>query len=71
MTTHTHNFENSSMLDSCSYNEDEKELTVTFKNGKDYIYEGVSKEEYEGFVSAKSAGQYFGSQIKGRYKVKS
>lgn len=70
MTVKTHTFENSSMLSDCSYDSDARELTVTFNNGKSYTYENVSDEAYEGFVTAKSAGQFFGMNIKSAYDIK-
>ncbi len=54
-------FTNSSMLASCEYNTVAKELTVTFSNGKDYIYVDVDKQTYEDLISAPSAGKHFNS----------
>lgn len=70
MTIKSHSFEGSSMLDKCQYDTDARELTVTFHNGKDYTYENVSEEAYEGLTKAKSAGQFFGQYIKGNYDIK-
>lgn len=64
-----HNFTNSSMLSSAEYNEEKKELTVTFSNGKDYVYEDVNKSSYDSLITAESAGKYFNS-IKGTLKIK-
>jgi hypothetical protein len=57
------------MLSSCEYNEENKELTVTFSNGKDYIYEDVDKSIYDSLITAESAGKHFNS-IKGQLKIK-
>ena len=54
-------FTNSSMLASCEYNTVAKELTVTFKNGKDYVYIDVDKQTYEDLIDAPSAGKFFNS----------
>lgn len=62
-------FENSSMLSDCSYDDDSSELTVTFTNGKSYVYEDVDKSVYDDLTNAASAGRYFNS-IKGTLKVK-
>ena len=59
----------SSMLSSCEYDEENKELTVTFTNGKDYVYEDVSKNIYDSLITAESAGKYFNS-IKSNLKIK-
>lgn len=62
-------FENSSMLSDCSYNDETEELTVTFTSGKSYTYTDVIKSVYDELINAKSAGKHFNS-IKGQLKVK-
>lgn len=62
-------FENSSMLSSCSYNDETEELTVTFQNGNDYTYEDVDRRIYDELTNAQSAGKYF-NLIKKDLKVK-
>ena len=62
-------FMQSSMLLSCEYDEENKELTVTFTNGKDYVYEDVSKDIYDSLITAESVGKYFNS-IKSNLKIK-
>ena len=52
-------FENSTMLDSCSYDDESEELTVTFNGGKSYIYIDVPRRVYDELIEAKSAGKYF------------
>ena len=42
-------------------------LKVTFKNGREYLYEGVSAETYEKFLTAESKGVFFHENINGRY----
>ena len=54
-------FTNSSMLASCEYNTTERELTVTFSNGKDYVYVDVDKQIYDDLIDAPSAGKHFNS----------
>lgn len=56
---HNFKFENSSMLYSCSYDDENKELTVTFRNSKSYTYIDVDKSIYDGLIDAASAGKYF------------
>lgn len=55
----THTFENSSMLASGEYNDETEEMTITFANGKDYIYIDVPKRTWDELISANSAGKYF------------
>ena len=62
-------FMQSSMLNSAEYNEESKELIVTFSNGKDYVYEDVDKGTFDYLIDATSAGKYFNS-IKGNLKIK-
>lgn len=62
-------FMQSSMLSGCSYDDETKELTVTFSNSKNYVYEDVDKAIYDSLVSAESAGKYFNS-VKAQLKVK-
>jgi hypothetical protein len=62
MTIYNHTFK-STMLDSCSYNSDDQELTVVFQNGKSYIFKEVPFNTYTDLTTAKSAGVYF-NQIK-------
>ena len=67
--THKFYFMQSSMLSAAEYDEEKKELTVTFSNGKDYIYEDVDTSIYDSLITAESAGRYFNS-IKGQLKIK-
>jgi hypothetical protein len=58
---------NSSNLAAVAYQEDLKLLLVEFKGGQVYNYAQVSKDVYEGLMSAKSQGSYFASNIKNFY----
>ncbi len=58
---YNYQFENSSMLSSCSYDSEANELTVTFVNGRDYTYKDVEKSTYEELIGAPSPGKYFNS----------
>lgn len=62
-------FMQSSMLSGCSYDDEKRELTVTFSNSKNYVYEDVDKSIYDALISAESAGRYFNS-VKAHLKVK-
>lgn len=65
-----HNFDfKSTMLSDCSYDDETRELTVTFSGGKTYVYEDVEKSTYDTLTNAESAGKYFNS-IKGQLTVK-
>ncbi len=55
----THTFPQSSVLASCSYDTETKQLTITFLNGGTYIYVEVSPNTYGELIDAKSPGKYF------------
>ena len=59
----------SSMLSACEFDDETKELTVTFANGKDYVYEDVDMATYDNLINATSAGKYFNS-VKQNFKIK-
>jgi hypothetical protein len=56
----------SSLIKHTEYNPDDKQLSVTFQNGKDYLYYDVTEEDYQSFCSAESQGSYFGKNIRGK-----
>lgn len=48
-------------------NYDGKLLTISFTNGREYVYEGVPANVYEAFTQADSKGKYFHENINYRY----
>lgn len=56
---YNYDFPDSAMLASCEYNSSDNELTVTFKNGRSYIYVKVDKSVYDDLINAPSAGRQF------------
>lgn len=69
MTILTHTFTTSSMLRSCEYDTESKELIVTFNGGRTYVYEDVDKGIYDGLTAAESPGKYFNA-VKGDLRIK-
>lgn len=57
----------SSNLTALSYDADNKELEVTFKNGAVYVYDGVAEDRFEAFRSADSLGKYLNANIRPNY----
>jgi len=55
----SHEFVESTMLASCEYDPDTKELMVEFKGGKKYYYVDVDPVIYADLITAKSAGKFF------------
>lgn len=58
----------SSMFNEVGYDEETKELRVRFKNGREYVYEGVEDNVYNDLLEATSKGKFFGKNIKPNYK---
>ena len=56
-------YESSNIVASC-YNKNQKDLTVTFKNGGNYTYQGVSETDYFRFETAESQGKVLNSNLK-------
>jgi hypothetical protein len=48
-------------------NYDGKLLTISFTNGREYVYEGAPSAIYEEFANADSKGKYFHENINYRY----
>lgn len=47
---------------------DGNKLRVTFHNGKVYEYNGVSLDDYNRLITAKSKGKHFRDNILGKFK---
>ena len=47
--------------------EGQKYLKVTFVNGREYLYEGVSDDLYKRFTEAESKGKFFHENINYRF----
>lgn len=62
------NWKKSSNIKSTIYDSLLKRLTVEFKNGGVYDYEGVPKKEYKQFEKAESVGKFLNSNIIPKYK---
>lgn len=54
----------STQIDSVGYNEETKELRVSFQNGSLYSYSGVPRSIYDGLLTAPSVGQFFNYSVK-------
>lgn len=57
----------SSVIDRIAYDEDEKALSIWFRETGRYIYSDVPTAIYEGLKKAPSAGRYFNACIKRRF----
>ena len=57
----------SSNIEAVGHDPHSKTLTVKFKNGGTYEYSGVDANEYNAFMSARSKGAYFHTEIRRRF----
>lgn len=57
----------SSAIRSFSYDEETRELTITFTSGKTYRYSDVPEWVHDELSTAPSHGEYFNHRIKDRY----
>lgn len=57
----------SSNVEAIGYDETKKRLTVVYKSGGTYHYEGVSPEAYAALEDADSIGQHVARHIKGKH----
>ena len=62
-------FKSSNILAS-EYNQEKKELTITFNEGRQYTYSGVDYKDYHRFEMAESQGQFFNKYIRKYTTVK-
>lgn len=58
----------STNLAAASYDEENRVLRIRFRDLGEYEYDNVPKDVAEGLFQAGSAGRYFASNIKGRYR---
>jgi hypothetical protein len=58
---------NSTALVAYKYDNSSNVLQVRFSNGREYNVEGVPPDTVQALVTAKSIGQYFVENIRGRY----
>ena len=60
----------SSNIKSVGYEEDTETLEIEFASGGVYQYAGVPYEAYKAFLQAGSLGQWFQTNIRGRFDFK-
>ena len=58
----------SSNIDGVHYDPQSQVMTVEFTNKSRHEYTGVPDDVHEDFLNADSAGRFFHSNIKGKYK---
>ena len=56
----------SSNLEAVGFDEETATLGVKYKNGTEYIYFGVPKNDFEALLAAQSPGTFLNNEIKKR-----
>jgi lysyl-tRNA synthetase, class II len=59
----------SSVLSAVAYDGDTQLLEVRFQTGRIYRYRDIPREIFEPLLTAPSAGQYFNTHIRDRYRA--
>ena len=57
-------FEDSSVLHSCAWAEDLEALIIVFNSGAIWIYDGATRDVYQGLINSQSVGKYFNLNIR-------
>lgn len=57
----------SSNLAAVDWNPETEEMVITFHQGRQYTYQGVPEDVYQGLLDAGSPGKYFNQNIRGQY----
>ena len=57
----------SSNIEAVGFDDELEELTVEFKGGRLYSYDGVKRNVYDDLIKAPSVGSYFAANIRGFY----
>jgi KTSC domain len=58
----------SNMISVIDYDEENKQLNLTFTKGGVYHFSDFPKDEFNNLINAESVGKYFLAHIKGKYK---
>lgn len=72
MTNHSfEGFEpiSSDHIDGARYNSMDRQMTIRFKNGSQYVAHEVSPQDYQAFMDAPSQGAHYHAVIKPNYHI--
>jgi hypothetical protein len=58
----------SSVIRVFSYDALRRELLIVFQSGRRYVYQGVPEETYRAMNSAFAKGEFFNTEIRGRFR---
>lgn len=65
-----HRFSQSSVIDYIIYDAAARTLRISFRETGRYVYDGVPEAVVEDFCKARSAGTFFNTCIKDKYRVR-
>lgn len=68
MTKHRQEHPHSTSISCCEYDEDTKEMHITFASGGKHYFKEVPIQEYHDLNNAKSKGSHFHQRIRRAYK---
>lgn len=57
----------SSFLQNVSYDSKNQQMTVTMRNGGQYVYSSISKDVAQDFMESKDKGRFYTDTIKNNY----
>ena len=58
----------SSVVGAFSYDASRHELSIVFQSGRRYVYQGVPEETYRAMTAAFAKGEFFNTEIRGRFR---
>lgn len=68
MAKHSKDLPHSSSIQRCEYNDETKDMHVTFASGGKHCFKDVEKDVYDGLAAAQSPGKYFHQHLRKNYK---
>ena len=68
MTKHKHKFPHSSSIQCCEYDEETKDMHITFISGGRHKFAGVDPDHFHAFKDHPSPGIWFHQNIRRNYK---
>lgn len=65
---HKHNHPHSSSISDIEYDDETKEMHITFASGGKHRFKDITKDIYDGLAKAQSPGSYFHTNIRRKYE---
>lgn len=68
MTKHTTTHPHSSSISQCEYDDDAKEMNITFASGGRHKFSDVAKSDFDALTQSDSLGKHFHQHIRKKFK---